>query len=315
MTKSEILFYYESRQNPNGDPDADNQPRLMHDQTIMVTDVRIKRTIRDYAKEKFGYTLFVDFQKDGLPDTADSRAIEIVGKDTKDYIEALLEKTFDVPLFGGLVTIRNKKPKNDEKKNDDEDKSGSQKLTGPVQFGIGRSINPVNIIQPAITSRFIGDASKGRHTTIGRFYSVEYALIKIQGAINPTNLTNKYLQNPHISKLFKQYSDQMPQILWEGTNQLVTRSKYPQKSILYIQIDYKDSLYNDISELMSENKSLREQNIQDLGKNPFDFTNFIKIVNERKDEIEQIRVKYTDEIADDVNKALSQISEIKIDKF
>ena len=32
--KKEILFYYESRQNPNGDPGFENQPRLMPDGTL-----------------------------------------------------------------------------------------------------------------------------------------------------------------------------------------------------------------------------------------------------------------------------------------
>ncbi|HXX96253.1 MAG TPA: type I CRISPR-associated protein Cas7 [Candidatus Bathyarchaeia archaeon] len=55
--RKEILFYYESRQNPNGDPGFENQPRLMSDGTIMVTDVRIKRTIRDYvAQDLFLHT-------------------------------------------------------------------------------------------------------------------------------------------------------------------------------------------------------------------------------------------------------------------
>ena len=167
MTKSEMLFYYESRQNPNGDPDADNQPRLMHDETIMVTDVRIKRTIRDHAKEKLGYKLFVDFGNDGLPVTADVRAKEIAkdaSDDSGDYIKILLEHTFDVPLFGGLVTIRKKK----DEEGKSQKKGNSQKLTGPVQFGISRSVNPVNIIQPSITSRFTGDEAKGRETTIGK---------------------------------------------------------------------------------------------------------------------------------------------------
>ena len=66
---SEILFYYESRQNPNGDPGFENQPRLMPDDTIMVTDVRIKRTIRDYARDVKGETLFDTIQMvDGYTD-------------------------------------------------------------------------------------------------------------------------------------------------------------------------------------------------------------------------------------------------------
>ncbi|PIN82466.1 MAG: type I-B CRISPR-associated protein Cas7/Csh2, partial [Nitrosopumilales archaeon CG11_big_fil_rev_8_21_14_0_20_33_24] len=71
MTLTEILFYYESKQNPNGDPGFENQPRMMPDDTIMVTDVRIKRTMRDYARDVKGETLFVDFDENGTPTTAD----------------------------------------------------------------------------------------------------------------------------------------------------------------------------------------------------------------------------------------------------
>src|SRR3972149_11749819 len=96
--KKELLFYYESRQNPNGDPGFENQPRLMSDGTIMVTDVRIKRTIRDYAKGKYGDVLFVDFGAEGTPVKADERAKEILGDSLGDAIKGLAVKTFDVPL-------------------------------------------------------------------------------------------------------------------------------------------------------------------------------------------------------------------------
>src|SRR3972149_9379387 len=96
--RKELLFYYESRMNPNGDPGFENQPRLMPDGTIMVTDVRIKRTIRDYAKSKYGDTLFVDFGEEGTPVKADERAREILGDSLGDAIKGLAVKTFDVPL-------------------------------------------------------------------------------------------------------------------------------------------------------------------------------------------------------------------------
>ena len=289
MTKSEILFYYESRQNPNGDPDAENQPRVMHDDTIMITDVRIKRTIRDFAKDKHGYQLFVDFGKDGTPVTADKRAKEIRdnAKDkTKGYIETLLENTFDVPLFGGLVTIRGKK---------DDEESGSDKITGPVQFAIGRSVNKVNIIQPTITARFVGSEKEGKtqHSTIGRFYSVEYALLKITGAINPVNL-GKYYEGV-IKEKFEKYIDELPLILWDGTNQLITRSKYPQRSILFIQVDYKDTIYNDLGELVIENNSLKDRP-KELGSEPFNFDKLISTLNQRKDKIEKIKIKSIDDV-------------------
>ena len=313
MTKSEILFYYESRQNPNGDPDSENQPRLMHDETIMVTDVRIKRTIRDFAKEKYGYTLFVDNSKDGSFVTADTRAKDIAKEcndKTSDYVKILLENTFDVPLFGGLVTIR--KPAKGE-----EGESGSQKITGPLQFGIGRSVNRVNLIQPTITSRFVGaikDESKAQHGTIGKFYAVEYALIKIHGALNPVNL-GEYLKNPKIKENFTKYCNELPEILYNGTTQLVTRSKYPQRSILFLQVDYKDVLYNDLPSIVSENSTLHSKDTTptELGESPFDFTKLIKTLNARKDKIEQIRIKYDDEIKSDVSEMLSQLDGIKVD--
>lgn len=316
MTKSEILFYYESRQNPNGDPDSENQPRLMHDETIMVTDVRIKRTIRDFAKEKYGYTLFVDNSKDGSFVTADTRAKDIAKENndkTSDYVKILLENTFDVPLFGGLVTIR--KPKKDE-----EGESGSQKITGPLQFGIGRSVNRVNLIQPTITSRFVGaikNEAKAQHGTIGKFYAVEYALIKIHGALNPVNLGEYLEKNPKIKENFTKYCKEIPEILFDGTTQLVTRSKYPQRSILYLQVDYKDVLYNDLPSIVSENSNLRDKDTTptELGESPFDFTKLVKTLNERKDKIEKIRIKYDDEIESDVSKMLSQLDGIKVDNL
>ena len=295
MTKSEILFYYESRQNPNGDPDAENQPRLMWDDTIMVTDVRIKRTIRDYAKEKFGHTLFVDFGKEGNPVTADQRAKEIAGSIKEkpiDYIKILLENTFDVPLFGGLVTIRKPKDGSDEE-------SGSQKITGPVQFALGRSTNKVNLIQPSITSRFVGSEKEGKtiqHSTIGKFYSVEYALIKISGAINPINLGKYLTGNDTIKTKFEKHVEELPHALWDGTNGLITRSKYPQRSIFYLQVDYKDTIYNDLTELMVEDDSVKGNDVTELGSSPFVFDKMIKTLNNRKEQIEKIKIKAVDSI-------------------
>jgi len=316
LTKSEILFYYESRQNPNGDPDSENQPRLQHDETIMVTDVRIKRTIRDFAKEKFGYALFVDYDEKGNPITADGKAKEIasaVKDESGDYIQILLEHTFDVPLFGALVTLRKSK--------DSDEETGSQKLTGPVQFAISRSVNKVNLLQPTITSRFVGKVQENKdkqHSTIGKFYAVEYALIKTSGVINPANL-GPYIDNNIIKENFDRYCNELPSILYHGTNQLVTRSKYPQKSIFYLQVDYKDTLYNDLHCLVDENANLKKQATltpTELGDKPFDFTKLVSTLNQRKNQIEKIRIMFDVSISDDVSEMLlSKLDGIKVDSL
>ena len=53
--RSDILFIYDSRMaNPNGDPD-DNRPRIdPYSRVNLVTDYRLKRTIRDYILNYYG---------------------------------------------------------------------------------------------------------------------------------------------------------------------------------------------------------------------------------------------------------------------
>ena len=69
---SDFLFLYEAIQcNPNGDIDQENKPRMDYDNQInLVTDVRIKRYIRDFLKT-LGKDIFVDMEGENKvsPDT------------------------------------------------------------------------------------------------------------------------------------------------------------------------------------------------------------------------------------------------------
>lgn len=300
MTNKEILFYYESRQNPNGDPGFENQPRIMPDDTIMVTDVRLKRTIRDYARDERKQTIFVDFDEKGNAVTADDRAEELIGKELKgkDVIRELIKKTFDVPLFGALVTVRS----------DSRGEGDSHKLTGPVQFGIARSVNKVKVINPSIVGRFVGkekgDKEK-QHSTIGKFYAVEYALIKAFGAITPRNL-GKYREDKDVQSAFSKAEGMLFDCLWKGTNSLVTRSKYPQRSILYIEVSYKSCLYNDLPSLVDESPEMKGW-ATSLSKSPFIFGRLIETLAGRKEDIEKVKVAYCADISEDARKLVSDL--------
>lgn len=302
--KKEILFYYESRQNPNGDPGFENQPRLMPDGTILVTDVRIKRTIRDHAKNVLGETLFVDYGEDGSPTTADKRAKEIIGDLKGDVVAKLLNSTFDTPLFGALVTIREAKG--------DESGGDSAKLTGPVQFGIGRSTNQVNVINPTISGRFVGKEKEGpkQYSTFGKFYSVEYALIKIHGAVNPTNL-GTYMDNEQIMKKFDEKEEKLFTCLWDGTNQLITRSKYPQRSVLFLEVTYDSTIYNDLPNLVVEKKEMNEK-ATSLVESPFDFTKLIQALGKRSNKVKLVRIKGCEELDSDVKSLISTLNAANI---
>lgn len=307
MTKSanrEILFYYESRQNPNGDPGFENQPRLMPDDTILITDVRIKRTIRDYARDALGETLFVDYDKDGNAVTADQRAKEIIGNmKGKDVVAELLQQTFDAPLFGALVTVRS------EKGEDGSGAGDSHKLTGPVQFGLGRSVNKVRIINPTISGRFVGKKNEGQekqYSTFGKFYSVEYALLKIHGAINPMNL-GKCHSNDKARSRFEKVEEKLFECLWKGTNNLITRSKFPQRSILFIEVSYDSASYNDLSVLVDESPEMKGQYAKELSKSPFNFDRLVSALVARKSRVRNVRVAACDDIQQDVKSLVSQL--------
>jgi CRISPR-associated protein Csh2 len=311
LTNREILFYYESRQNPNGDPGFENQPRLMPDDRIIVTDVRLKRTIRDYARDLKDQTIFVDFDKNGNAVTADDRAKEIIGElKGKDVILELIKKTFDVPLFGALVTVRS----------NNSGEGDSHKLTGPVQFGIARSVNKVRIINPSITGRFVGaikkkkeegDGEQKQHSTIGKFYSVEYALIKASGAVTPRNLgkyiNEKYPDHAKVKDAFDKAEGMLFECLWNGTNSLVTRSKYPQRSIFFLEVSYKSHLYNDLPSLVDERKEMRDW-ATSLLPSPFIFDRLIDTLESRKEAIEKIKIAYCSDIKEDAIKLADTLS-------
>ena len=104
QNRSEILFLYDAKRcNPNGDPLDANRPRIDEESgRCLVTDVRLKRTIRDYLLEN-GYNGEGDSKGDifirevgGKPMTGTERAKSYANRD--EY----LSKFIDVRLFGGV---------------------------------------------------------------------------------------------------------------------------------------------------------------------------------------------------------------------
>ncbi len=305
--RKEFLYYYESRQNPNGDPGFENQPRLMPDGRILVTDVRVKRTMRDYAKNKLGKTIFVDISEKGEPIMAYKRAKEIVGELNRKNLIKLLTKTFDVPLFGALVPIQK------EGEADEEANGYSFKVTGPVQLSLGRSINQPEIVNPTISSRFVGKEKKGgkhEHGTFGRFYSVDYALIKFQGAINPNNIS-EYWDEDRVWESFRQTEEMLFDCLWNGTNELVSRSKYPQRSVFYLEVTYDGVCYNDLGLLVDEKEEMKGKTIT-LDPSAFDFSRLLEALKKRKSKVRRVRLAACEELSEAAEKFADKVKGIGI---
>jgi len=100
--RSEILFLYDVQNaNPNGDPNDENKPRIDEETSRnLVTDVRLKRTIRDYLLEK-GEEIFIKEvrKEDGNLKTKEERTYDL----KIDSPENMADKCIDIRLFGLLL--------------------------------------------------------------------------------------------------------------------------------------------------------------------------------------------------------------------
>lgn len=173
---SEILFIYDAKMcNPNGDPDDENRPRMDTDrERNLVSDVRLKRYIRDYLQDK-GYTIYVT-KAEGVV-IAGERLKRVLGKEeqpSREDLPVLLEKLIDVRLFGATMPIKG------ERRGEGE----SINLTGPVQFNWGYSLNRVQLVESnTISSQFASEAS-AQQGTFGKDYRLYYSLIAFHGIVS-----------------------------------------------------------------------------------------------------------------------------------
>lgn len=149
LNRTELIFIYDiTDANPNGDPNDENRPRMDADsRRAKVSDVRLKRTIRDYLHGSLGHEIFCRQveQPDGTAQKASQRADDLfatTGKKAATVLEkrnltsaAMTEKCIDVRLFGGTVPVSYKRGNREEK--------SSVTLTGAVQFAMGTSLHAV----------------------------------------------------------------------------------------------------------------------------------------------------------------------------
>ncbi|MDG5762059.1 type I CRISPR-associated protein Cas7, partial [Natronococcus sp. A-GB1] len=138
--RSEIVFLYDAVDtNPNGNPlTEENRPRI-DDFTgeAIVTDVRLKRVVRDYL-DRQGETILIKASGEvGRDDKNDRYAVihdemePLMEEDGPSMSEedAFLAVATDVRLFGESMTF---------------DSPVTESYTGPVQFNFGRSMHAVS---------------------------------------------------------------------------------------------------------------------------------------------------------------------------
>lgn len=194
-----VLLFDVTNGNPNGDPDAGNQPRVNPlDMRGLVTDVAIKRKIRNYicaarpadssdddqGASNSRYKIYVEegvalngrheraYTSLGLPAKKTNRSQQ------GDARRWMCDNFFDVRMFGAVMSTGD---------------HNCGQLKGPVQLGFASSIDPIFQLEETITRVAVtrkeelekliaaeegGKGDRGKDREMGRKTIVPYALYR-----------------------------------------------------------------------------------------------------------------------------------------
>lgn len=192
--------------NPNGDPDAGNQPRIdMETGQGIVTDVCLKRKVRNYVqiaktkngKIEEGFDIFIqdkavlDFLVNEVyktpgteKDKSDAKKQENISKE--DARKALCQKYYDIRTFGAVIATEGKQ----------------DQVRGPIQLTFARSKSPINPKNNAITRMAVTkEADRNKEKTMGSKATVPYALYVCYGFVS-ANLAQQTKFSKDDLKLF-----------------------------------------------------------------------------------------------------------------
>ncbi len=212
MNRYDFIYFFDVTDgNPNGDPDAGNLPRLDHETGHgLVTDVCLKRKIRNYVGvvhgEKPPYEIYV--KERVVLNALHNRAWQEVDPNAKDADKKKLPKDaakakaltsfmcknfFDIRAFGAVMTME----------------VNCGQVRGPVQFSFARSVEPIVTMEHAVTRCAVtNERDLEKERTMGRKFTVPYALYQVQGFINP-HLAEQTGFSEQDLELFKKALEQM----------------------------------------------------------------------------------------------------------
>ncbi|MCZ6186522.1 type I-B CRISPR-associated protein Cas7/Csh2 [Campylobacter ureolyticus] len=265
---SELLFIWDAKMtNPNGDMLNDNAPRFDEtDRKAIVSDVRVKRTIRDDLQDRKNKTIFVNNPE--IVQSAETRFNELKkSSNLKDDREVFLS-CIDNRLFGGVAP-----------------KSNIQ-IIGSVQFSWAKSLNQTETILSQGTGAFGRDGSDNKTFRTDNY--LPYALFAMYGTINSINAKKSNASEDDINEMIDS--------MWNGTKLLNTRSKIGQKPRALFRIIYNDTY---VIGLLDELISIKNKNSDDIRK--FDeceicFDELIEAIKIADEKIEKIEIYYDESI-------------------
>lgn len=186
MNRYDFVFVFDAKDaNPNGDPDAGNLPRVDPETGHgLVTDVCLKRKVRNYVALKGGSGNRIYFSDGAVLNRTHEEAWVGVGlggekdkrKLPKDLAKAreltafMCANFYDIRTFGAVMSTE----------------VNCGQVRGPVQLSFARSIEPIIASEHAITrSSVTNEKDLEKERTMGRKFTVPYALYRAHGVVNP----------------------------------------------------------------------------------------------------------------------------------
>jgi len=192
----DFIYLFDAQDaNPNGDPDAGNLPRVDTESGQgLITDVCLKRKVRNFVevvkKDADGYDIYV--KEKAVLIRSHEKAYQAIKKDSEeqsetkagkrkgsgDEVEAarqwMCQNFYDVRTFGAVMSIA----------------VNCGQVRGPIQLGFSRSVDPIVVSEHAITRMAVAtekeaEAQQGDNRTMGRKFTVPYALYQTHGFVNP----------------------------------------------------------------------------------------------------------------------------------
>jgi CRISPR-associated protein Csh2 len=261
--------------NPNGDPDNENKPRMdWATGRNLVSDVRLKRYIRDYLYEVKGKDIFVRKVDDAHVDaTTRVRSLNVEG-DENEIRKKALETWIDVRLFGATLPIKGK----------GGGKGQSVAITGPVQFTWGYSLNRVELLDSYSITSVLSGAETGEGN-IGKDWRVKYSLIAFYGRLNHRAATHTGMTDGDLNLL--------EEAIWRSIEtQTNTRSKIGQYPRFYLRVELKDDTV--LGDLRRSLKLEKEEGLEDVKDVVLDITPLVEFLKKNGDKIEAVYYRVSD---------------------
>ncbi len=174
--------------NPNGDPLNGNRPRTDYNGYGEISDVCLKRKLRDRLQEA-GLGIFVqsDDRKNDDATSLRDRAEKALGKKfaPKETVVEACKLWIDVRAFGQLFALP-KKGKSSTA-DGDGDTGVSIPIRGPVTLQSAFSVEPVEVTSTQITKSVNseGDGTKRGADTMGMKHRVDQGIYVFRGSMNP----------------------------------------------------------------------------------------------------------------------------------